>query len=401
MAYKGPVDLNFVQRIIDAAQPEDQELEYKRELPKKLDATQAKLSKSDPFEEFAKDVSAMANASGGVLLYGVAEDDISKRPAVYPITNEPFDQAQVRLHSVLDSLIEPRLMGVSFSEIRVDGGYVLGIRVPGSLAGPHWHGKPERRRFSIRRGGRVSEYTYQELRAAFDRSASAATQAREWVGERLAIIRAGQTWRPLMEGPIAIVHLVPLTSYYQDVNPIDLNQARGLAPQMPRPWRNGFSQQLNFDGYIIYPGSRREKTEGLFGYTQLFRDGSMEVVLYIRALVDPDPRANNLVPARIAETIHEGVLKGSATLQALGKTGPQLIAISLMGVRSNPLPDHQSFDLLSTDRDELRVPIAYVEDPSSKGSLGTLAKTALDMLWQGFGMPECPYYDEQGNFLSQ
>jgi len=152
MAKYGSIDLAFVQRVIDAGLPEDQELEYKRELPKKvIDHSRASQSRIDPLQEFAKDVCAMANSSGGVLLYGVAEDNETKNPTLYPITDEHYDQAQVRLHSILDSLIEPRLMGVTFEPIDVEGGYVLAVKVPGSLAGPHWHGNPEKRRIYLSR----------------------------------------------------------------------------------------------------------------------------------------------------------------------------------------------------------------------------------------------------------
>jgi hypothetical protein len=35
MAHRSPIDLAFVQRVIDAELPESQELEYKRQQPKK------------------------------------------------------------------------------------------------------------------------------------------------------------------------------------------------------------------------------------------------------------------------------------------------------------------------------------------------------------------------------
>ena len=180
MTHRGPIDLAFVQRLIDSALPEDQELELKRDRPKPIKNQELiKRVKTDPFEEFAKDVPAIANASGGVLLYGVAEDRITRKPVLAPIGDETCDHVHVQLQGVLDGLIEPGLMGVRFHEVPVSGGYVLGLVVPGSFAGPHRSGKPGRRRFIIRRGEQVSEYTYQELRAAFDRNASAATRARD------------------------------------------------------------------------------------------------------------------------------------------------------------------------------------------------------------------------------
>jgi len=400
MTNLGPLDPAFVQRVIDAALPEDQELEYKRELPKKItDPARAAQSKMDPVEEFAKDVSAMANASGGVLLYGVEEDDKTKRPSIYPITEEPFDQAQVRLHSALDGFIEPRLMGVIFDEIRVDGGYVLGIRVPGSLAGPHWHGKPEKRRFSVRRGGRVSEYTYQELRAAFDRNASAATRARQWITERLAGIKDGRTWRPLLPGPVTVAHLVPMLSYYQESSSIDLQKAAGLATKFPHPWHSGHNDTINFDGYMVYQTGGDEDTE-LFGYSQLFRDGSMEIVMSA-GQVWPNNSSDDIVGSGpIAWTVHDAITIGPPVLRALGKDGPLLIGVSVIGVSGYAMPAYmrRDFKRHTADRDALVVPAAYVEQPDDEEELRRVAKMASDMIWQGFGYRSCPHYDEKGNY---
>ena len=404
MAYRGPIDPAFVQRLIDAALPEDQELEYKRELPRKItDPTRAAQSKADPFEEFAKDVSAMANASGGVLLYGVAEDEKTKRPCIYPITEEPFDHAQVRLHSVLDSLIEPRLMGVTFNEVSVEGGYVLGIRVPGSLAGPHWHGKPERRRFSVRRGGRVSEYTYQELRAAFDRNASAATRARQWMTERLASIKEGRTWRPLLPGPMTVVHIIPMLSYYQEEPPIDLRRASELAIKFPKPWmQGGYSDGINFDGYMIYQSGGEEDTE-LFGYTQLFRDGTMEVVRSAGPVWPTDSSDDLVGGGPIAWTVHDAVTMTPSAIRAFGKDGPLLVGASVIGTAGHALPAYGRRDHRRhvSDRDALVVPAAYVEQTDNDEELNRVAKIALDMIWQGFGYRSCPHYDEQGKYREE
>jgi hypothetical protein len=398
MAHHGPIDLAFVQNIIDVALPEDQELEYKRELPKKLTPEQAKHTKQDPFDEFAKDVSAMANATGGVLLYGLAEDDKTKVPTLYPITDEPYDHAATRLTSLLNNLIEPRLMGVTFHKIEFPQGYVLGIKVPGSFAGPHWHGKPERRRFNVRRLGIVSDYTYQELRAAFDRNASASVAARQWIDDRVAAIKMGRTWRPLIKGPTVIVHLLPLAAYFQEQAPIDLKRAKEVAPELPRPWGGGYSDQINFDGYAIFQNPGRYGPPELVGYNQIFRNGSMELVLHVLAYRDPNEEVKNLVPDRIAKAIREGITKGPQVLQKLGKEGPLLIGVALIGVSAVQLPDMRSFQWQSTDRDDLAVPVAYVENPTSSEGLAHLVKGILDMLWQGFGWPNAPY-DDMGNHV--
>lgn len=405
MTHHGPIDLAFVQRVIDAELPETQELEYKRQQPKKVaNPTRADQSRSDPLEEFAKDVSAMANASGGVLLYGLAEDPETQKPTLYPISDETYDQAQVRLHSLLDNLIEPRLMGVEFFEIPVAGGYVMGILVPGSFAGPHWYGRSEKRRFSIRRGARVSEFTYQELRAAFDRNASATAQARRWIADRVAAIKGDQTWRRMTIGPKVIVHLVPLVAYTQQTDFVDPNQARQMAGKFPSPWKHGYTHEVNFDGLVIYPrdGTYRNFLD-LIGYTQVFRDGSIEVVMFTRPENNPDPDTKDIRPPNIARTVHDSILKAPSALQSIGKLGPTMVGVSLIGTSGYELPDQTDTDSRAhhSDRNDLTVPPLFVEDPQRPDELERAAKTALTMLWQGFGFPECPYYDAEGNYRHQ
>lgn len=399
MSHRGPIDLAFVQRVIDSALPEDQELEYKRDRPKPItDPEMLKKVKTDPFEEFAKDVAAMANASGGVLLYGVAEDAATKKPLLAPISDQPYDHVHVQLQGVLDSLIQPRLIGMQFCEIPVNGGYVLGLVVPSSFAGPHWHGKPGRRRFSIRRGAQVSEYTYQELRAAFDRNASAATSARKWITNRLAGIKVGKTWRPLTPGPVTVVHAVPLVSYYQESAAVDLNQARQLGEKFPRPWQSGYSDSLNFDGYMIYQTSG-EEDDHLFGYTQLFRDGAIEVLMSAGPSWRSDTSEDAMGPGPIAWAVHDSILQAPPIIQTLGKNGPLLMSVAIMGASGHcmPAPGRRDHRRHVSDRDDLIVPVAYVEHPD-QGELERVARTALDMIWQGFGYRSCPNYDQSGAY---
>jgi hypothetical protein len=400
MAKYGSIDLAFVQRVIDAGLPEDQELEYKRELPKKvIDHSRASQSRIDPLQEFAKDVCAMANSSGGVLLYGVAEDNETKNPTLYPITDEHYDQAQVRLHSILDSLIEPRLMGVTFEPIDVEGGYVLAVKVPGSLAGPHWHGNPEKRRFSVRRGARVSEFTYQELRSAFDRNASATTRARQWINDRLAAVKANKTWLPMSPGPITVVHVIPMLSYYQEGTSIDLHAAQAVSAKFPRPWQGNHETLINFDGVMAYQRSREEEDE-LFGYTQLFRDGSFEVVMCARHYWTNEHEDQVVGAGPVAWTVHDTFTYAPPVIRELGKDGPLLLGVSVLNTHDYALPHlGRHLGRHTSDREDLIVPSIYLEDAEHANELERAAQSALDMIWQGFGYGACLYYDKQGNYL--
>ncbi|WBY06709.1 ATP-binding protein [Sphingomonas sp. 7/4-4] len=100
----------LLQLCVDRA-PESLTLEFKRSLPGRSDRDRA---------EFLKDVSALANAAGGQLVYGVEEKD-GTAAALIPTSDEVIDDIVRRLSQVLDAGIEPRLANVSFHPVSLEG----------------------------------------------------------------------------------------------------------------------------------------------------------------------------------------------------------------------------------------------------------------------------------------
>lgn len=170
-----------LQRLCEDRSVESQTLDFKRTIPGKDDRSK---------NEFLKDVCAFANGNGGDLLYGVDESD-GVASSIVPVTTESLDDLQRRLSQVLDSGIEPRLVGVQTRGIAVDGGYVLAVRVPASFNGPHRYILNGHSKFVMRTGTHTSELSYDQLRAAFDKNASLAAQAKLFVAERIDAIRKG------------------------------------------------------------------------------------------------------------------------------------------------------------------------------------------------------------------
>lgn len=390
---KKSVDRTYIENLIAGSVPEGQELDYKKKLPEQSDRGR---------DELLKDVCAFANAAGGIILFGIEESGPTKAPKLSLISyvEEPYDSAQLRIHQQIDRLVEPRLSGISFDRIDFDGGYVMALQIPGGFGGPYWSGSDGRKQFKVRRGARVSDFTYQELRAAFDRSAAATTRARDWIRERNDQIKVGRTWRPLTRGPIAVVHIVPLVSYHQELTPIDLNQARRLAVKMPLPWQTGFNHDINFDGLILYPGvvAGEQGRDELRGYIQIFRDGSTETVMRLSSTQNPNPQNKLIHPPSIVWTVKDTILKAPAVVNQLGKAGPMMIGVSVLEVTGFGLPDGSLYPTSQmADRDDLVVPTAYLESAESEVDRKRAAKMALDMIWQGFSYGSCPFNDDDGN----
>jgi hypothetical protein len=175
--------------------PESQTLDFKRELPS-VDARGR--------NEFLKDVCSLANTDGGDLVYGVAEQDGAAREPT-PISGESVDAVRRRLTQILDASLEPRVNGISMQPIPfADGGFVWVVRVPASFDMPHRYKQDEHHtRFVVRNGTLTSDMTYDQIRTAFDRTATLAERARGFRAERVAAISVGGGWRTFSPGPAA------------------------------------------------------------------------------------------------------------------------------------------------------------------------------------------------------
>ncbi len=106
-------DQQKLERLIADAEEESLELEYKgaRALNKSPGAK----------KEVTKDVSAMTNAAGGVLIYGISEDPSQKR---LPGEIDPVDAAQFSkewLEHVINN-IRPRIDGIVIHPVSLDTG---------------------------------------------------------------------------------------------------------------------------------------------------------------------------------------------------------------------------------------------------------------------------------------
>ena len=109
---------NDVEALVAAKMPEGMRVDYKSELP---------ITSRKHRIEICKDVSGLANAQGGWLFYGIAEDD---SPEPLPVEVCPFEVggALTVFEDILDSSLQPRAR-FEARPIDVDGGQVVLVRV--------------------------------------------------------------------------------------------------------------------------------------------------------------------------------------------------------------------------------------------------------------------------------
>jgi hypothetical protein len=117
-------DLDYLNKLIAGGVEENPELEYK---------AAAALQRDDKVVmQITKDVSSMANSNGGILIYGIAEDQLNKH---LPGMIDPVDRKIITkewLEQILNFKIRPRIHGVQIHLIPITGNpdrvvYVLQI----------------------------------------------------------------------------------------------------------------------------------------------------------------------------------------------------------------------------------------------------------------------------------
>jgi hypothetical protein len=255
------INESHIQALVDAQAEETAYLEFKRQLP-------ANNEKSK--HEFLADISAFANSSGGELIYGIEEDGEGHASAIVAQEGNS-DREVLRLQSMLADGVELRIPGVQFQPVSVTGGFVLIVRVPQSWAGPHR--VRTNQHFFTREFRRKRQLDIPEVRALFLRSEKQAQHIRDFRTERLGKILAGETPRPLVRGPVLVVHFVPTQSV------LGLVQIDPKIYMTGRPsWvmgASGWNTMPNADGALAY---RVLQKEGTHGYSLMFRNGFFEAV---------------------------------------------------------------------------------------------------------------------------
>lgn len=123
-----------IRSLVESQERESSELEYKASPALALDNDKNKT-------ELSKDVSALANGSGGVVIYGVTANAKDKSLPEAMDGGVPSDALNVdRINQILNSRIHPRILGIRVHEIAAEDarGVYYVIEVPQSATGsPH------------------------------------------------------------------------------------------------------------------------------------------------------------------------------------------------------------------------------------------------------------------------
>lgn len=122
----GPLTGEILNQAIEEGVEESAELDWKRQLPEL-----SSLKKSD----IDKDIAAMANSGGGIIVYGVLEED--KRATSRHDAGILDERYQRSLRQIAFSSITPPVLDLRVHDISTEGPQAYAIEVAASNDGPH------------------------------------------------------------------------------------------------------------------------------------------------------------------------------------------------------------------------------------------------------------------------
>lgn len=366
------MDAAAIESLIEARSPEAQRLEFKRELPG---------SKESEKKEFLADVSAMANASGGHILYGVSESD-GCADAITGIVDPDLGEVTHRLQQLISSGIEPRLSGISFEVIAVGDAKIVVVEVPQSLLRPHWVSAYGDRRFYIRHHSEKLPMSIDEIRSAFIQAAGVQERALQWSSARIAALTSQEFPQSKERTIWTCIHVIPFAAF-SGYAPPRFNVVVAPNDMLPSVRHESVDPRPNYLGVrsTLRDGSR------LIEYLQIYRDFRIEAVFPAGEEVQGRP----ILWQQSNEHLSNRWLKRLATwMDAQAYPFPAIVQMSVLGCEGAVIQSLNGAFQWRTAEKTLVVEPVSIESSSFDPNL--LLKPAYDHVWQSFGRDGSPNY---------
>ncbi|WP_127900550.1 helix-turn-helix domain-containing protein [Solirhodobacter olei] len=378
------IDSATIQALVGAGATESVHLEFKRDPYGSADSDK---------KEFLKDVSAFANALGGHLLIGVDEVD-GAASAVTPIVGIDVDKELLRLESVVRTGIEPAIVGVRMKRIQAGVGDVIVIQIPRSYNPPHRIIFKGSNRYHSRSSSGTYELSLEELRTLFGQFRSVEERAKTFMRERLLRVQANDGAMPLpVEVGAMIMHLVPLPDFGSGRRH-ELSELRQQSMAFAPLGASGYTPRVNLDGFLLYRGGPVCR-----GYTQVFRDGSVEATS-VSMIAEMDGR--RLLPSvAVPERIMQALRSYMTGLRAIDASSPILLQVSFLAMNGvglgidpmrvlNPPPTY--------GREELHLPASIISEYRNDEDYQDVVAEQMDFLWNVFDFERCFYFNSEGKW---
>jgi hypothetical protein len=372
--------------LVEDKVSEKRTIEYKRDLPSEIYESK---------KEFLADVSSLANASGGHIIFGVHEEN-GLPIAMCGITCDDPDCEILRLENLIRDGIEPRLQGVLVRGIRLElGTYAFILRVSRSWSKPHVVNYKGHWRFYSRNSVGKYPLDTSEVRSAFLESGGLAEKIRHFRDNRLDSIISEQMPARLITGARTVLHLVPYAAFETRVS-FSLDVIANNPSSLKPIYGSITNYRYNFDGFLTINGNESGESRG---YVQIYRNGIIEAVdgSMLRKRED-----SPTIPSIVFERELIGAVRLYLDVQKKMTVPPPIsILLSLMGVSGYNMAVKQGIDSWNEirhpiDRDTLILPEIIFE--SFPSDIARALRPVFDMVWNATGFSLSLNYDDQGEW---
>lgn len=386
-------------KLIEDKVSERRVLEYKQAL---------EISGQEQRAEFLADISSFANAAGGDLLFGIADerDEDGKATGIperiTPLAVDNPTAECLRLEQMIESGIQPRIPFVQIKSLEIpDQGTIILVRISKSWIAPHMVSFANRTRFYSRNGAGKKQLDVQEIGAAFALQRGLGERLRAWRTERIGRALAG-------EGPIPITGSQALL-HFTSASALTNDEASLPRTFDTRKWGDASSlmsynphfNRYNADGFLLFMDDYKQSEKQ--SYLQVFRDGRLEYGdSYLMNSHYQEEIASALLEAAIEKTFKNAI----RLLSILAVAEPFFVSLSLLGVKGRrmALPGAGAYPPFSNlravfDRDVIACPDVRIENLTEGPPFPTTLLPIVNSMWQAAGLEKSPYIREDGSWI--
>ena len=379
---KGPTH-EGLQALIAERTPENKTLEYKGRVPDKTDRE---------IENVSKTVCAFANTAGGRIVLGMETDDDGLPTALKGIATEELDHRKQWLENRLRDLVQPVVPAMDIETVDIGNDeHVLVIDVAESWVGPHWY--KTNKRFYRRRSEGNKDLEIGEVRSAFATSEGFTDRIRQFRMERIWRLQSERTPVAIRRGGRMVWHIVP-RSAFSTTSSVDIEALEAHENRIEQMHCAG-NHRFNMDGFVTF---REWEPGGALGYTQVFRNGSIEGVF----VLGTDERYPVVGCTQFEEDIIWLTRKYLEVAEHLRWHPPYFCFLTFVNAIGMEfiVPTRLGLGRRSEDRIAREETLVLPEFVLAERDVApeTALKPLFDSVWNTFGFRESYNYDEHGNW---
>ncbi len=344
-----------------------------------------------------RDVASLANANGGILIIGMAEDGEATAADLVPVPNAEVE-AQ-RLVASCASNIAERIPGLRAPRVPIQDGDAIVVWVPRSYRKPHmitFKGAPD---FWIRHDRQNVRMSIAEIRTAVTTTEDVAMKAEAFIAarrERLRV-RTADLLLALTATPLSL-----------EDGRVEISDPRltHLLRHPPTLREEGVGIAVSSENARLTPtvnGLKAEgRTSGLPPTLEIFRNGYVEFVVWngnmliaLTQMGTPQIGPPQLLGWAVAEATRNFTYFVRDFRDVLEISDPYLVGLSLWRCQGMGLHlAGGSASVFDDDPDLTIGPIIFPLDTSPD----SVTREISDRLWNAFHAAKCPHFDAEGRF---